>query len=127
MTSLTLEPPRLLVCVNRKVSALSLIMRERRFGVNILADHHAALAARFAGVGGVKGAARFAEGRWAPTPDGTPLLEDALVAIACDLEDAIERHSHMILIGAVRTIKLGPAGSPLIYGQGHYGRFATSA
>ena len=123
VTSLTLEPPCILVCINRKVSAWPLIQERRRFGVNILAEHHGALAARFAGVGGLKGAARFAEGSWIDGPNGVPILQDALAAVACELEDAIERHSHMILIGAVRAVHLGPRGQPLIYSQGGYGRF----
>lgn len=123
VTSLTLDPPCLLVCVNRKVSAWPMIRDERRFCVNVLADRHQRLAARFAGAGGTKGVARYEGGAWLEGRNGTPVLADALAAIECDLEDAIERHSHMILIGAVRTIKVDGPGTPLLYSLGGYGQF----
>ena len=125
VTSLTLEPPCVLVCVNRAVSAWPRIQAERRFGVSILSEHHHGLAVRFSGATGVKGAARFDQGRWAQAAIGVPLLSDGLVGIACELEDAIERHSHLILVGAVRGISFGDAGTPLIYADGSYGRFAA--
>ena len=121
VTSLTLEPPCILVCINRKVSAWPTISREGRFCANILAVRHRALALRFSGAGGVHGAERFEEGEWITGPHGTPVLADALAAIECDLEEAVERHSHVIAIGAVRQIRLGGSGAPLVYAQGGYG------
>lgn len=125
VTSLTLEPPCILVCVNRKVSALASILERRRFGVSVLSEAHRALAARFSGVTGVTGAARFAEGRWSGTEPGIPLLDDALAGVACDLEERIERHSHLILVGAVTKVRVGTPAPPLLYAQGGYGRFAA--
>ncbi|MCW6510891.1 flavin reductase family protein [Lichenifustis flavocetrariae] len=123
VTSLTLDPPCILVCVNRKVSALPTILRHKRFGVNILAEHHAGLASRFAGVGDIKGAARFGEGHWLQSPAGLPQLADALAAVGCDLEESVERHSHLILIGAVHAILHGAQAAPLLYADGRFGRF----
>lgn len=123
VTSLTLDPPCVLACVNRAVSALPRILSGRRFGVSVLADHHQPLAQRFSGQTGVRGAARFAEGRWEQTASGIPLLADALAGLACDLEDTIERHSHLILVGNVHLISFGATRPPLIYARGGYGRF----
>ncbi len=127
VSSLTLEPPCVLVCVNRKVSALPTILNRRCFGVSVLAEHHQHLAVRFSGITGVSGAARFAEGRWFDAPSGVPLLQDSLAAVACDLEETIERHSHLILIGAVTHVHAGTPGAPLLYAQGSYGRFLAKA
>ena len=126
VTSLTLEPPCILVCVNRKVSALPTILERRRFGVSVLAEDHRHLATRFSGATGVSGAARFAEGRWIDAGSDVPLLADGLAAVACDLEETIERHSHLILIGAVTKVNVGGPGAPLLYAQGGYGRFADA-
>ena len=126
VTSLTLEPPCILVCVNRKVSALPTIQERRRFGVSVLAEDHRHLAVRFSGATGVTGATRFAEGRWIDVGSGVPLLADGLAAVACDLEETIERHSHLILIGAVTNVHVGSTGAPLLYAQGGYGRFANA-
>ncbi len=122
VTSLTLEPPCILVCINRRVSAWPTIREERRFCVNILASRHRALAVRFSGTGGVRGAARFDMGDWTVGEHGLPVLADALAAIECDLEEAIERHSHVIAIGAVRRLREVGTGKPLLYAQGQYGR-----
>ena len=123
VTSLTLDPPCILACVNRQVTAWSQISADGRFCVNLLADRHEWLAARFAGRGGFKGSDRFREGTWRIGGYGMPVLADALASIECELEDAIERHSHMILIGAVRSLIIGAEGSPLLYSQGGFGRF----
>ena len=120
VTSLTLEPPCILVCINRKVSAWPTIRREGRFCANILSERHRALALRFSGAGGVRGIARFDEGHWTDGAHGTPVLADALAGVECDLEEALERHSHVIAIGAVRQIRLGGIGTPLVYAQGGY-------
>ena len=54
--SLSLDPPTMLVCVNRNASAWPVIQRERHYCVNILDSRHQHVADRFAGRGGVKGA-----------------------------------------------------------------------
>ena len=123
VTSLTLEPPCLLVCVNRSVSALPTLQREGRFCINILADRHRALAIRFSGVTGVRGTERFDDGDWDLGPHGTPVLADALAAVECDIDDVVERHSHLIFIGAARSVQTTDAGVPLVYVHGDYGRF----
>ena len=123
VTSLTLDPPCLLVCVNRRASAWPLMRDEGRFCVNILAEHHRPLALRFSGVGGAKGVARFEGGSWEEGPNGSPVLTDALAAIECDLEDLVERHSHVIVIGAARSVRVGGGAAALLYRTGLYGRF----
>lgn len=121
LTSLTLEPPCILVCINRRVSAWPMIRSERRFCANLLAARHQPLAMRFSS-GGVRGSVRFEAGDWITGDHGLPVLADALAAIECDLEDAIERHSHIIAIGAVRHLRVAAPGTPLIYAHGEYGR-----
>jgi flavin reductase (DIM6/NTAB) family NADH-FMN oxidoreductase RutF len=63
--SLSLDPPTMVVCINRDASAWPVIQRERHYCVNILDSRHQDLADRFAGRSGINGAARY-EGR-----DGT--------------------------------------------------------
>jgi 3-hydroxy-9,10-secoandrosta-1,3,5(10)-triene-9,17-dione monooxygenase reductase component len=62
--SLSLDPPTMLVCVNRDASAWPVIQRERHYCVNILDSRHQDLADRFAGRGGINGAARYEGARW---------------------------------------------------------------
>lgn len=126
VSSLSSSPPTLIACVNRSASALPLIVREGVFGVNLLAVRHVGLAKRFAGVGGVKGAERYEEGLWTRLQSGAPILADALAALDCELEDAIERHSHTVLFGRVRDLRATSGGDPLLYWQSGYRSLAGS-
>ena len=80
------------------------------------------VADRFAGRHGVKGKARYEGVRWERLATGALALADAVAAIDCEIEEAIERHSHAILIGAVRAIRIR-GGEPLVYSAGRYGQF----
>jgi flavin reductase (DIM6/NTAB) family NADH-FMN oxidoreductase RutF len=118
--SLSVDPPTMLVCVNRIASAWPVIRREGCFCVNILDARHQHIADRFTGRGGVKGAERYEGARWRQFSTGAFGLEDALAVIDCAVEEILERHSHGIIIGAVRAIHLGAGGEPLVYGHGRY-------
>lgn len=121
-TSLSMEPPTMLICVNRGASAWPIIQAHRHFAVNILSSHQEDVAARFAGRDGVKGTARYDGAEWDRLGSGVLGLRGALAVIDCAVEDIIERHSHGIVIGAVRSVRLGegPGHDPLIYGRGRF-------
>jgi 3-hydroxy-9,10-secoandrosta-1,3,5(10)-triene-9,17-dione monooxygenase reductase component len=118
--SLSLDPPTMLVCVNRNASAWPVIQRERHYCVNILDARHQHIADRFAGRGGVKGGARYDGARWRRFATGAWGLEDALAVIDCAVEEIIERHSHGIIIGSVQEVHLGGGDEALVYGHGRY-------
>ena len=118
--SLSLDPPTMLVCVNRDASAWPVIQRERHYCVNILDSRHQDLADRFAGRNGINGAARYEGARWRQFATGAWGLEDALAVVDCAVEEIIERHSHAIIIGAVKWVHLGGGSEALVYGHGGY-------
>lgn len=120
VSSLAIDPPSLIVSVNRNASSWPLLQRDRAFGVNILAASQLDIAERFAGKGGLKGAARFEGAEWRRRVTGVPLLAGALAAIECEVEELIERHSHAIVIGRVVHLDVGPAAAALAYWQGGY-------
>jgi flavin reductase (DIM6/NTAB) family NADH-FMN oxidoreductase RutF len=120
MSSLAVDPPSLIVSVNRAASSWSLLKTYGFFGVNILAAEQRDIAERFSGKGGLKGAERFAGAEWTSRASGAPLLVGALAAIDCEVEEIIERHSHGIVIGRVREVLLAPTGSALAYWHGDY-------
>ena len=82
---------------------------------------------RFAGRGGEKGAARYAGASWSTGRTGAPLLDGALAALDCEVEELIERHSHAIVIGRVREIRLGGEDAALLYWRGDYERLGWMA
>ncbi len=120
VTSLSVDPPTLIVSINREASSWPLVQRHGFFGVNILAADQIEVAERFAGKGGLKGAARFAGAQWTTRVSGVPLLQGALSAIDCAVEETIERHSHVIVIGRVLDIRDSGRTAALAYWQSRY-------
>ena len=120
VSSLSVDPPTLIVSINREASSWPLLERNGFFGVNILNADQVDVAERFAGKGGLKGAARCAGAQWFTGASGVPLLEGALAAIDCEVEGIVERHSHAIVIGRVLDMRLSSRTAALAYWQGQY-------
>ena len=120
VSSLSVDPPALIVSINREASSWPLVKRYGFFGVNILTSDQIDIAERFTGKGGLKGADRFAGARWVTRATGVPLLVDALAAIDCEVEDIVERHSHSIVIGRVLDVEVSARTAALAYWQGRY-------
>lgn len=121
-TSLSIDPPTMIICVNRAASAWPVILANRHFAVNVLAASHKDVAERFAGRGGLKGAARYSGAIWNEMGSGASGLHGALAVIDCAVEEVIERHTHGIIIGTVLSVVLGEdaVNDPLVYGRGHF-------
>jgi flavin reductase (DIM6/NTAB) family NADH-FMN oxidoreductase RutF len=115
--SVSIEPPILLVGVNRSASIHAHVVAGRRFGVNILRPRHRALADRFSS--GAPGEARFAAGRWIEGGHGVPILEDALASFVCEVVRTVGIGTHNIFFGRVVEVRVAD-GSPLLYGGGQY-------
>src|SRR5882724_7301665 len=78
VSSLSVDPPTLVVSINRESSSWPLLKRHGFFGVNILTADQIEIAERFTGKDGLKGAERFAGAAWTTRISGVPLLADAL-------------------------------------------------
>ena len=115
-----MDPPKLVVSINRDASSWPLLKRHGFFGVNLLTADQLDVAERFAGKDGLKGADRFAGARWTTRVSGVPLLVGALSAIDCEAEDIIERHSHALVIGRVLDVQTSARTAALAYWQGRY-------
>jgi len=120
VSSLSVDPPALIVSINREASSWPLVKRYGFFGVNILTSDQIDIAERFTGKGGLKGVDRFAGARWMARASGVPLLVGALAAIDCEVEDIVERHSHAIVIGRVLDVAVSTRTAALAYWQGRY-------
>jgi flavin reductase (DIM6/NTAB) family NADH-FMN oxidoreductase RutF len=120
VSSLSVDPPTLIVSINRESSSWPLLKRLGVFGVNILTVDQLDVAERFTGKDGLKGADRFIGAQWTTGVSGVPLLAGALAAIDCEVEDIVERHSHAIIIGRVLHMQLSPRTAALAYWQGQY-------
>jgi flavin reductase (DIM6/NTAB) family NADH-FMN oxidoreductase RutF len=120
VSSLSVDPPTLIVSINRESSSWPLLQRYGFFGVNILNADQLDIAERFAGKDGLKGAGRFAGAQWITRVSGVPLLAGALAAIDCEVEEIVERHSHAIVIGRVLDVQHSSRRAALAYWRGQY-------
>ncbi len=127
LSSLSAEPPTVMFGLNLSSSSFPVLARHRSFGVNFLNATQKQIADRFAGRGGEKGPARYAGANWSEGATGAPLLEGALAALDCEVEELIERHSHAIVIGRVREVRLGGDDAALVYWRGDYERLGWMA
>lgn len=109
------EPPTVGINVNTGSSSWSAIQQHGRFCINVLAAGQEHVAERFAGKGGLAGADRYAGAAWTRLASGAPVLEGALANIDCELDDAIVRHSHALVIGRIVSLRTNDGGRPLLY------------
>lgn len=72
VSSVTADPPSLLVCLNRATGTCQVAAQTGRFNVNLLTEAGGDLALRFAGAGGITGAEKFAAGNWQDDGRGLP-------------------------------------------------------
>ena len=119
-SSLSDEPPMVLVCVQRRASAHEVIVESGAFSVNILASEHETIAERFAGRGGISGEQRFLGLSWSTLATGAPILDGALASLDCRLADAHGFATHSIFIGRVVDGRFREDGRPLLYFRNDY-------
>ncbi|MEX3967848.1 flavin reductase family protein [Paraburkholderia sp. EG286B] len=121
--SVSAEPARLLVCVNKSVFAHTVIVESGRLSVNVLAAHQEGIARRFAGmVANVAGEDRFlGEGTWREGKFGIPILEGTLVSFGCRVVEQIEAISHTVFTCEVVEVCCDEEStSPLVYFEGNF-------
>jgi 3-hydroxy-9,10-secoandrosta-1,3,5(10)-triene-9,17-dione monooxygenase reductase component len=116
VTSLSLDPPLMLACLDRGSRTLRAVEGAGRFGVNVLsadAEHLARVFGRK-----VPMQEKWDEVGWSDR-DGLPHLDDAIVFIGCTMRDVVNGGDHVIVTGEVETIA-EREGSPLVFADGLY-------
>lgn len=116
-TSVSADPPLVLVCLNRSAAAHGALTEAGVYSINILAAGQSDLAMRFAGQHGVHGAARF-DARWLPSTQGAPILGDCLQTLVCTPAALHEAGSHTLLVGQVIATSGGTGGEALVNFEG---------
>jgi flavin reductase len=120
MVSVSVEPPLVLVCINRSSPAHNVICANGRFSINVLGVQQRVLADRFAGRG--ERPYEFDERTW--TFDRSPMLTESAARYDCEIYDAIPAGTHTVLIGRVRSSVAGEL-EPLCYSGREYVRAAA--
>ena len=131
-SSLSVEPPLILVCIQNRLDMCRFIESEKTFGVSILAANQSELSNRFAG--GVVDE----DGQWQSWPDerdkfadlaivrlgknGSALLDGASTGLQCVLEHAYQGGDHTIYVGRITALKILTTNNPepLVYVHGQY-------
>lgn len=98
--SVSMEPPSMLVCVNRNASAEQIIARSGSFAINMLTDEQHGIARLFS-TSGTTPEQRYAEGEWHTLVTGSPILKGAVAAFDCVVEECIQSGTHHLYIGRV--------------------------
>jgi flavin reductase (DIM6/NTAB) family NADH-FMN oxidoreductase RutF len=118
-THVSADPPTMLVSIDKRTAALAAVLHAKHFALNFVARGDRALADMFGGRSETRGASRFAPERWGALTTGAPVLNDAVGAIDCVLEETIERFGVIIAIGRVVDV-VTRDGEPLIFFRGAY-------
>jgi flavin reductase (DIM6/NTAB) family NADH-FMN oxidoreductase RutF len=114
-TSLSLDPPLVLVCVDKKVDCYACFDQSKVFVINILSEGQDQLSTRFA----TKGIEKFEGVAVKPGNLGVPLLEGAVAHIECKLASAYEGGDHTIYVGEVQFVDAA-GDRPLLFFKGKY-------
>lgn len=117
VSSLSLQPPTMLVCLAHTSSTHARIVRSRMFAINILGDSAQSrrVCAAFAG----KNQDKFSSVGYRLGMAGVPILDEAIGWLECQLADAYDSGDHTIFIGKVLAAEASDA-RPLVYFRGQF-------
>lgn len=121
-TSVSLDPPLLLVCLARGASSLGSFAVAEGFAVNVLHIGQQAVSGRFA----TRDADRFADTEWETWDTGAPIIANSLASFDCTRHAWHEAGDHVILVGQVQRVRFEPRRDPLLYFRGRYRRLHFS-
>jgi flavin reductase (DIM6/NTAB) family NADH-FMN oxidoreductase RutF/GAF domain-containing protein len=122
VTSVSLDPLLVLVCVDNRARMRELLPHAGRFAINVLAEHQHALSLHFSGKPSTLDTVTFSE------IDGVPALPEGLATLVCTLDRIVESGDHIVAFGRVDALARGEGGArPLVFYAGEYQRLSLSA
>jgi flavin reductase (DIM6/NTAB) family NADH-FMN oxidoreductase RutF len=117
-SSLSLDPPLCLVCIDKRAASCQALAASRKFAVNFLSSEQQDLSNRFAS----RVEDKFATVAHAAGPaTGCALLEGALATIECEVVAIHPGGDHEIFVGELKSIEIAEDRSTLVYFRGRYG------
>ncbi|MDA0637233.1 flavin reductase [Nonomuraea sp. MCN248] len=121
-TSVSLDPPMVLVCLAHHTRTHRLITERGFFAVSVLGKDQVAIGRRFAGQEAV--ADRFAGGSWIPAKTGAPVLADAVAWLDCRVAHAYPGGDHTIFVGEVAEAATPRRVAPVLFHSRAWGQLA---
>lgn len=119
-SSVSLDPPLVLFCLDRASHNLGAFRAAGRFAVNVLGDDQRDLSVRFSTTIGD----RWDGVVWERWETGAPVLNGCLAALDCETEAIHEGGDHVIIVGRVQRLAATTDGKPLLYFRGNYATVA---
>ena len=118
ITSLTMDPPAVLICVNQSAGIHPLLSPGTPVSINLLSRHQQEVSAAFGGA--VPREKRFEVGQWTRDARSLPILDEAQANLSCTIDSITPFGTHGIVIARVEAVRLSEGVDPLIYQDGAY-------
>lgn len=122
-SSVSVEPPLILVCLNQSADTGENIDQSQHFVVNVLNASQEGDSNNFSG--GSSQEDRFANARWHLGNTGVPVLDDSIMSLECKVVEKVMAGTHWVVIGEVLEAT-NRDGDPLLYFRGGYRKLAES-
>lgn len=116
-TSVSLDPPQILVCINKTADTGDAVLEGKSFAINILKADQQEISNQFAG--STSQEQRFANVNWHEGETGSPVIDDALASIECTVVQQVLAGTHWVIIGEVQSVSCR-SGEPLLYYNSAY-------
>ena len=116
-TSVSLDPPQILVCINKTADTGDAVLEGKSFAINILKADQQDISNQFAG--STSQEQRFANVNWHEGETGSPVIDDALASIECTVVQQVLAGTHWVIIGEVQSVSCR-TGEPLLYYNSAY-------
>lgn len=113
--SLSLEPPLVLICIEKGIRSHQALSSASRFVVNILSSEQLEVSSRFAS----PLEDRFEGVEWRPGIEGAPVIEGTLASLECTIHSSFEGGDHTIFVGRVESVSVSDR-APLLYFKSTY-------
>jgi len=116
-SSVSMDPPQILVCINKTADTGDAVLEGKNFAINILKADQQDVSNQFAG--GASQEERFANVKWHNGKTNSPVIDDALASIECTVVDQVLAGTHWVVIGEVQNVECR-SGEPLLYYNSAY-------
>jgi flavin reductase (DIM6/NTAB) family NADH-FMN oxidoreductase RutF len=120
MSSVSLEPPLVMVALAQRRFITPLVAAARRYAVNVLRHDQQALSDCFAHAPVSPGREEFCGAAWQPGPTGLPLLDGTLAALECSVVQSFDIGDHELFIAKVDSLRIDGEDDPLLYFRRQY-------
>ena len=117
-TSVSLDPPLLLVCIAKVAASAEALISASHFAINVLQTGQKPASIRFS----TRDEDRFGTTPWSCGEAGAPILKDSLCVFECERFAVYDGGDHHILVGKVAKASFDAALDPLLYFRGRYRR-----